>query len=275
MLRGVNAKDKGDPVRVEKAFPAIVSMAQFRRVRQRMSSRAPRFSHPRRLGNPHLLSGLVKCRNCHRVLSGHHTKSSRYSYYVCQSILKQGREACKTPRLNAHRLETLVIERIRSNFLTESNVRELVKLVDEEMEVIASEQRQRPDSTESEPADMRRRPGRLWDLMETTKNGQADTLLPVNDLRDRQGRLQAPAAEAAGILSRFRVAGDDPEAIVTDPRKLNELLSKSEPSERRAFVEAFVEEIVMGPGQVKVDYTMPMPEDLQTAGMNAEAVAIG
>ena len=275
LLWGVNAKDKGDPVRVEKAFPAIVSMAQFRRVRQRMNSRAPRFSHPRRIGNPHLLNGLVKCQNCHRALSGHHTKSGRYSYYVCQSILKQGKEACQPPRLNSPRLETLVIEQIRSNFLTESNVRELVKLVDEEMEVIASEQRQKLDSIESELADARGRPDRHWDLTETKTDSQADTPLQSNDLQGRQGRLEASAVETAGILSRIGAARYDVEAIVADPQELNDLLSKSEPSERRAFVEAFVEQIVMGPGQMKMYYTMPMPEDSRTAGMKAQEVAIG
>ena len=275
LLWGANAKDKDNSVRVEEAFPAIVSMAQFRRVRERMSSRAPRFSHPRRIGNPYLLSGLVKCKNCHRAISGHQAKGGRYSYYVCQSIMKQGKEACRTPRLNAPRLETLVIERIRSNFLTKSNVRELVKLVDEELEGIASEQRQKLDSIESELADVRRRPGRHWDLMETKPDDQADTPLQVNDLWDRRGSLEASAAEAAGILSRTRVAEYDVEAIVADPQELNDLLSKSEPSERRAFVEAFVEKIVMGPGQVKVHYTMPTPEDSRTAGMKAEEVAIG
>ncbi len=275
LLWGVNAKDKGDPVRVEEAFPAIVSLAQFRRVRQRMSSRAPRFSHPRRIGNPYLLSGLVKCKNCHRALSGHQAKGGSYSYYVCQSIMRQGKEACKTPRLNARRLETLVIERIRSNFLTECNVRELVKLVDEEMEGIASEQRHKLDSIESEVADVGRGPDRHWDLMETANHDQTDTPLQINDLQDQQRRLEASAAEAAGILSRIRVAKYDVGAIVADPRELNELLSESEPSERRAFVEAFVEQIVIGTGQVKMHYTMPMPEDSRTAGMKAEEVAIG
>ena len=172
-------------------------------------------------------------------------------------------------------METLVIEHIRSNFLTQSNVKELVGLVDEEMKGIASEQRKKLDSIESELADVGRRPGRYQDLMETTNDDQADTLLQVNDLRDRRRRLEAPAAEAAGILSRIRVAGYDVEAIVADPQELNDLLSKSEPSERRGFVEAFVEEIVMGPGQMKMYYTMPMPEDSRTAGMKAEEVAIG
>ena len=38
LLWGVNAKIKADPVRVEKAFPAIVSKAQFRRVRKQVTS---------------------------------------------------------------------------------------------------------------------------------------------------------------------------------------------------------------------------------------------
>ena len=40
LLWGVNAKIKTDPVRVEKAFPAIVSKAQFRRVRKQVTSGA-------------------------------------------------------------------------------------------------------------------------------------------------------------------------------------------------------------------------------------------
>ena len=39
-----NAKDNADPVRVEKAFPAIVTKAQFSRVNKIMRSRAPKRS---------------------------------------------------------------------------------------------------------------------------------------------------------------------------------------------------------------------------------------
>ena len=122
---------------------------------------------------------------------------------------------------------------------------------------------------------MGRRPGRHLDLLETVNDDQAETPLQSNDLQDRQRRLEASAAEAAGTLSRTKVAGYDVEAIVADPRELNDLLSKSEPSERRAFVQAFVKQIVMGPGQMKVHFTMPTPEDSLTAGMNSEEVAIG
>ena len=75
-------------MRVEKAFPAIVSKAQFRRVNRKLRSRAPRRSHPRRVGSTYLLSGLVRCKACNRALSGQDAKSGKFAYYVCQSLLK-------------------------------------------------------------------------------------------------------------------------------------------------------------------------------------------
>ena len=94
-------------MRVEKAFPAIVTKAQFSRVNKLMHSRAPRQSHPRRVGSTYLLSGLVKCKACNRALasSGQDAKRGQFAYYVCQSIMKRGKDACDTPRLNARRFE--------------------------------------------------------------------------------------------------------------------------------------------------------------------------
>ena len=61
LVWGVDAKDKADPVRVEKAFPAIVSKARFRRVNRKLRSRAPRRSHPRRpFGRPAAPSKAVR-----------------------------------------------------------------------------------------------------------------------------------------------------------------------------------------------------------------------
>ena len=97
-------------MRVEKAFPAIVSKTRFRRVNSLMRSRAPKIAHPRRVASSYLLSGLVKCKACNRALSGQDAKSGQFSYYVCQSIMKRGKDACKTPRLNARRFEEMVVD---------------------------------------------------------------------------------------------------------------------------------------------------------------------
>ena len=58
----------------------------------------------------YLLSGLVKCKACGRALSGQDAKSGQFSYYVCQSIMKRGKNACVTPRLNARRFEQMIVD---------------------------------------------------------------------------------------------------------------------------------------------------------------------
>ena len=99
-------------MRVEKAFPAIITRAQLQRVGKHLSSRAPKFSHPRRVGSSYLLSGLVKCKTCNTPLIGRFAQSGKYSYYVCQSNIKLGKDACETPTLNARRFEELVVNKV-------------------------------------------------------------------------------------------------------------------------------------------------------------------
>ena len=45
-------------------------------------------------------------------------------------------------------------------------------------------------------------------------------------------------------------------------------------TERRAFVETFVKEIVVMPGNALMRYTVPMPDDSRIPGRNAEEVAL-
>ena len=80
---GTNAKDKAEPVRIEKTFPAIFSKTKSHPVNGLMRSRAHKVTHPRRVRSSYLLSGLVKCKACGRAFSGQDTKSGLFSYYVC------------------------------------------------------------------------------------------------------------------------------------------------------------------------------------------------
>ena len=271
---GGNGKDKAEPVRVDKAFPGIVSKAQFKRVNKRMRSRAPRKTHPRRVGSTYLLSGMVRCRTCDGALSGQDAKSGKYAYYVCQSIMKRGRDACETPRLNARRFEEMVVGKIRENVLTESNIRELVKLVDEEMDGIAREQRQKLQTVEAELEDVKRRLGRLYDLAETTDLDIEDFKPRIRDHRERQEKLEASAQEARAMLSQRREVLDDVETITAYAQDLSVFLNESELTERRAFIESFVKEIVVMPGNALLRYSIPMPEDAPIGGRDAEEVAL-
>ena len=274
LVWGAKGKGKDEPVRVEKAFPSIVSKTRFRRVNRLMRSRAPKRAHPRRVGSTYLLSGLVKCKACNRALSGQDAKSGQFAYYVCQSIMKRGKDACETPRLNARRFEELVVGKIRSNILTESSITELVKVVDEEMDGVAREQRKRLQTVEDELEDVKRKLGRIWHVIETTDIDIADAAGRIKEHRDRQERLEDAAAEARAILADRRAVLDDVETITAYAKDMRDFLNESELTERRAFIESFVKEIVVMPGDALMRYTVPMPDDSLIPGRAAEKVAL-
>ena len=48
----------------------------------------------------------------------------------------------------------------------------------------------------------------------------------------------------------------------------------SDLTERRAFIETFVKEIVVMPGDALLRYTIPMPDDSPIPGRNAEEMAL-
>ena len=221
-----------------------------------------------------MLSGLVKCKSCRRALSGHDAKSGKFPYYVCQSIMKRGKGACKTPRLNARRFEKLVVDQIRSNILTEGNIRDLVRLVDEEMDGVAHEQRKKLESIEGELADVRRWLDKLYRAIETSDLDITDIAPRIKEHRERERKLHDAAREAEAALSERRVRLDDVETIAAFAKDMSEYLNQSELTERRAFIESFVKEIVVGPDEARVRYSIPMPQDSRIAGMDAEEMAI-
>ena len=273
-LGHANAKDNADPVRVEKAFPAIITRAQLQRVGKHLSSRAPKFSHPRRVGSSYLLSGLVKCKTCNTPLIGRFAQSGKYSYYVCQSTIKLGRDACETPTLNARRFEELVVAKIRSNILTEGNIRDLVKVVAEEMDGVTREQRKRLETIEDELEEVKRKLGRIWHFIETSDAVMTDASDRIREHRERQERLEYFAEQARAVLAQRRKVLDDANTIAAYAKDMKDFLKESELTERRAFIQSFIKEIVVVPGDALLRYTVPMPDDSSIPGRAAEKVAL-
>ena len=275
LVWGTAATDGADPVRVERAFSPIVTKAQFRRVNARMRSRSPRITHPRRVASSYMFSGLVKCYRCKTLLSGQDAKSGRFHYYVCQSLIKRGSGGCDTPRLNARRFEELIVRRIRSSILPEGIIGDLTKVVSKELEGLVREQRRRLETIESELADVRRRLGRLWDIVETTDDVPAYKDIRIKANTERRSLLEASLKEAEFILSQRKSVKNDLETIVARAQDMTEFLNGGELSERKAFAETFVREIVVMPGNAVVNYTVPMSDDSHSPGGDSEEVHLG
>ncbi len=261
LVWGTNAKDGAPPVRVENAFPAIVTVQEFQRVQRLLKSRSPKTVHPRRAASPYLLSGLATCALCGKMLTAAEAKSGKYTYYVCQSILKSGSGSCETPRINAKSFEETIIRNLRENVLSEGNIRGLVQALDEEMDGLAHDQRRRLESIEGELEDVKRRLARIWNIIETTDMEMADAAERVRELRDRREKLERAEDEARAVLAKRRELLDRAETIAAFAADMSEFLRTSQLTETRSFIRSFVKEIQIRPGKASIIYTIPMPED--------------
>ncbi len=265
LVWGAAAKDKAPPVRVEDAFPAIVSRETYNRVATLLESRAPAKVNPRRVASTYLLSGLLMCEACSRALTGQESKSGQFAYYVCNSLMKRGQGECDSPRLNARRFERLVIDQIRENILTESNIRDLVKLVDEQMDGLAAEQRQRLEAIDEGQVQVRRWLDRLYRAIETTDLEPSDIAPRIREHRESLEKLQVAAEEARDMLSDRRVVLDDVETIATYARDMSDYLMSSDLTETRSFIRSFVNEVAVRPGSATIRYTIPISQSTSKA----------
>ena len=261
LVWGQNAKDGGEPVRVVDAHPAIVTRDEYQYVQRLLKSRAPKHVNPRRVSSPYLLSSLLNCELCDVSMSGAEAKGGKYSYYVCQSKIKKGTETCETPRLNARDFERTIIDQLREHILTESNIRELVKMVDEEMDGLAREQRQKLESAEHELAEVKRALDRIWRLVETTDLEMSDAADRIREHKRRKEQLEVAAETARRTLADRRQLLDSEDMIAAFAEEMSDFLLTSELTETRAFLRTFIQRIEVSPGRAVIHYTIPMPED--------------
>ena len=206
LVWGQRARDKGEVVRVENAFPAIVTPQEFPRVEKMVATRAPKHMHPRRASSPYLLSGLVTCETCGKSMTASEAKGGQYTYYVCQTLLKRGSGTCETPRLNSKWFESLIVDQLRTNVPTEKNVQHLAIMLDEEMDGEAHALRQKLHTTDAELGEVSRRLDKLYEAVETSKLDLADVAPRIRQHSERQAQLEAAVDEArAGLMERRKI----------------------------------------------------------------------
>ena len=116
--------------------------------------------------------------------------------------------------------------------------------------------------------------GRIWHAIETSDIQLSDASDRIREHRERRERLEDAAADAKAILSQRRAVLDDAETIAAYTQDMSEFLNESQTTERRAFIETFVKEIVVMPGSALLRYTIPMPVDGLMPGRNAEEMAL-
>ena len=250
-----------DPVRVENAWPALVSRELFDSVQQALHERAPTVQGPARVGNKFLLSGLLRCGHCGRPFTGQGAKSGQFAYYVCGTLHREGAGVCQARYLNAPRVEGFVVEKIKERILTDETITELVTLVAEEVDAMAGEFAGRLKVIEAELADVVSRLERLYEALETSQLTLGALSPRILNLRHRQDQLTAARDEAESQLEQRRVELPGTEEIKEYVADFRSFLEEGTFPERKALIRNFVQGIEVMGDEATLTYTIPMPSD--------------
>ena len=259
-----------EPVRVEGAWPSLVSRELFDAVQEAMRDRAPKVQRPARVGSKFLLSGLLKCGVCGRPYTGQGAKSSQFAYYICGTLYREGAGTCEARYLNAPRVEDFVVEKIRERILTEETVTELVTLVAEEIDAMAGELSGRLEVIDAELGEVQSRLQRLYEALETSELTMEALSPRILSLRHREEQLEAAREDAATQLEQRRVELPTTEEIKGYVADFREFLQEGTFPERKALIRNFVEGIEVTGDEATLTYTIPMPSD----GVTSESASV-
>ena len=192
---------------------------------------------------------------------GHSAKSQRHFYYVCSRAFKQGKDACGARILPKDKLERLVIEQLRARVLTDENLEELVKLVNEELQEASYGLKDRLDSIDAELRDVRARLSRLYEALETGKLKLDDLAPRIKELKGRQSELSQSRVQVEAEMAAQGVEMVDEDLVKAYAQDLRALLEEADFTERKAFLRSFIKRIEVDEKQVRVHYRLPMPPD--------------
>jgi site-specific DNA recombinase len=270
LIWGRTSSRNTDPIVVDNAWPAIIDRETFNSVQSKLKGRAPARLNPRRLASRYLLSGLARCGHCGKALVGQEAKGGKFSYYVCNTLLKKGAGSCGARYLNSGKFERLVINKIKEHILTEENLQELARLVNEEMDGVAGDYREQLEVISGEITGINGRLERLYDALETGRIGLDDLAPRIRQLRHRQEQLQSKRWELEAPLSDRRVELADLETVTQCVSDLRSLLEENTLAERKSFIRGFVKEVKVTGDDVLLTHTMPLPPE----GISQERVRV-
>ena len=110
---------------------AIIGDDVFRQVRDLLTANRREKNPVKRNKHGALLRGLLHCGLCGSGLSHTYTRrgAKLYRYYLCTTVIKQGRSACASPQIPAGDIETQIVAEIRERVQELSSRNELLRSV--------------------------------------------------------------------------------------------------------------------------------------------------
>jgi site-specific DNA recombinase len=192
-------------------------------------------------------------------MSGCWAKSGQYFHFGCVQHQKKGKEACDCRLVSKEKIEDFVLEKIKQNVLTDENIRQLVRLVNDEIKISCGLDAQQLTDIGQQIEQNQGRLSRLYAALESGKVDIEDLAPRIRELRTQQQELENRRNELLDKMSDESPRELNLETVEKYVSGLKELLRSSSFVEQKSFLRSFVKRIELSEPQVAIDYAVPLP----------------
>ncbi len=177
---------------------------------------------------------------------------------MCNKSHKQGSDACSTRSLPKDKLENVVIEQVKEKVLTQECLEELVRLVNEELDMANVVFKDKLDAADTELHEVIARLSKLYDALETGKVSLDDLAPRIRELRMRQDELSKARVQVEAEIVAQGIEHVDVEMVKSYANDLRNLLEETDFTQSKAFLRSFIKRIVIDGKKAIMQYNLPM-----------------
>ncbi len=250
-----NIPDHHDPAITWETWEAV----------QKLREASPQFGkeglphHPRRVGNPSLLSGLAFCIECGSAMihhSGH--KNRRWRSYVCGKKDRLNATACLSRRIGADNAEQKILDAILTRVLTPDFLEEAIKATRAKFENTNDLDRQIEMATHHLD-DLGRSIQRVLDMAESTGSQSAYDRLTQREAERTQIKLDIERLKSQRAAAEIEITPEALTLVLNVWRdRLQEARESGDVRKVKAWLTRFVCKIELGYNLARIYYTYPM-----------------
>jgi site-specific DNA recombinase len=237
---------------------------------QRMIKKHPSYEgeqglyHPRRVGNPTLLSGFTYCMECGAMVS-HGTGNKKYPwrFYMCGKKNNHGNAACKSRRIGANNAEAQIIPAILGHVLTPEYLSEVIAETKKQFDSTAEIESQ-IKSARRTVEDLDISIQRTLTAIEKTGSQAAQDRLKQREAERIQIKNELQSLSVQLATAQIEIT---PEAMKIIIEAWRDQFAKVQESgnvrEIKSLLMQFVSRIELGYNKARIFYTYPMIDFLQ------------
>ena len=253
-----------DPVRVEGAWPALVSREMFDQVQESLAGRSPAQKSRQELPI-FLLNGLLECWDCGNRYMVHGAKSNRYFYYVCSKLHREGAGACRSRYLNAPGTDEAFLHRFTSEFATPEHFEWLITSPEGDGPSPGDGCTGILGNIKAMLEDVGRRLEVNYDLLESHSLPQEHLAPRISFLRKRQDHFRAMRADVIQTIARIEEMTSRHNSLGgnigldTAAEEFRACVWDGSDQEKRDAIRVFVDRIVVGErGDLSIHTRVPL-----------------